>query len=355
MGFCLADGMPLVEVFSGTDKWNEGSRLLKEKDLALSKRNRAVKWRYVLMAAMTVLIATVVMSRSVTTARKPAAAVTVSGKVTDGTKPASDVTIVPDGEADHVQLYKIIGRVTEAGRPLSDVKIRLTGTKTASVTTGASGGYEFRGLPADGGYAVTAEKLKITFTPPSHAIDFLKRDEAADFVGLVTPDVYRITGRVTSADKPLSEVRVTLRGTRTGSMRTDARGYYAFTDLPGGGNYTISPASSGLNFSPRAFRKLTVNQTADFSALPQFYRISGRVGSERQPFGRIIVLLTGAKNDSTRTDKQGFYVFDHLPANGAYTITPSGPVPFTARSVRKLVKNESVDFLFVVPNGPIRR
>jgi hypothetical protein len=72
LAFCLADGTPLIGVDPNSETWSEGSRALKEKENGLRKRKRKMKWRLVLMSGMTVLIATMVVSRSVTVETVPA-------------------------------------------------------------------------------------------------------------------------------------------------------------------------------------------------------------------------------------------------------------------------------------------
>ncbi|HET6975409.1 MAG TPA: hypothetical protein VFI24_03740 [Pyrinomonadaceae bacterium] len=68
-----------------------------------------------------------------------------------------------------------------------------------------------------------------------------------------------------SETKPLSGVKINLEGLKLTSIWTDANGYYAFTDLPAGGSYTITPMGP-MNFKPsrRTFDDLRNDQSADF-------------------------------------------------------------------------------------------
>src|SRR5207249_8511167 len=43
---------------------------------------------------------------------------------------------------------------------------------------------------------------------------------------------------------PVPGVTMTRTGTTSGSTLTDASGNYSFTDLPGGGNYTVTPSKA---------------------------------------------------------------------------------------------------------------
>ena len=167
------------------------------------------------------------------------------------------------------KVYKISGRVTEAAtaKALSGVNITLTGAQTASTTTDANGNYAFGGVPKGGSYTITPRSGKINFLPSNRPINNLTRDESADFSGLVQSNLYKISGRVMDATKPLGGVNIKHGGSRNASTTTDANGYYRFGDLPAGGNYTITPEEARMNFTPRvrSVRNLTRDESADFS------------------------------------------------------------------------------------------
>jgi len=61
LAFCLADGTPLVNVDTRSESWSEGTRVIEEKENALRTQKRKLKWRRVVMRAMTTLIATMVV------------------------------------------------------------------------------------------------------------------------------------------------------------------------------------------------------------------------------------------------------------------------------------------------------
>lgn len=61
LAFCLIDGTPLVDVDPLGERWSEGARVIEEKKNALRKQKRKLKWRRVLLSAMTMLIATLVV------------------------------------------------------------------------------------------------------------------------------------------------------------------------------------------------------------------------------------------------------------------------------------------------------
>lgn len=88
---------------------------------------------------------------------------------------------------------------------------------------------------------------------------------------------YAVSGRVTDdCGFALAGAAVTAQSTRstlTRSATTDAQGNYAFSGLPGGASYVITPqvpAGQGGDFAPPfiAFDGLSANQTADFFFRP---------------------------------------------------------------------------------------
>ncbi|HVG29618.1 MAG TPA: FG-GAP-like repeat-containing protein, partial [Pyrinomonadaceae bacterium] len=86
-----------------------------------------------------------------------------------------------------------------------------------------------------------------------------------------------IMGKITDAGgSAFSGVTVSLGGAQSASTTTDARGFYQFTELAEGGNYTVTPSKAGFTFTPlsRSFSDLRQDATADFSAAPCSYAIS---------------------------------------------------------------------------------
>ena len=61
LAFCLNDGTPLVDVNPLSERWSEGERVIEEKENALRKQKRKLKWRRVLLSVMTMLIAIMVV------------------------------------------------------------------------------------------------------------------------------------------------------------------------------------------------------------------------------------------------------------------------------------------------------
>ena len=76
-----------------------------------------------------------------------------------------------------------------------------------------------------------------------------------------------IRGRVTApGGAALAGVGVTLSGTQSAFVLTDANGFYQFAELAAGGNYVVTPSKEGVSFEPasRSYGGLGADQTADF-------------------------------------------------------------------------------------------
>src|ERR1044071_9995297 len=54
LAFCLVDGTPLINVDPLSERWSEGTRVIEEKENALRKQKRKLKWRRVMVSTMAV-------------------------------------------------------------------------------------------------------------------------------------------------------------------------------------------------------------------------------------------------------------------------------------------------------------
>lgn len=278
LAFCLADGTPLVKVEPGSEKWNQGNRVLEEKATRLNQQRRRVRWRRIMLGASATLVLAMLFVTSFTvetTAPKPPPPppppstpthlVTLSPSPTTSPSPSSSTSPSPSPSPSPSVTagYKISGRVT-ANQSLGPVTIRLEGAKTASTTTDGEGHYIFSDLRAGGNYIVSP-RGQMKFKPLSRALNKLRRDETADFV--VETEVFKISGRVVSASRPASRVKIALEGSKLTSTTTDTNGYYTFSNLRSGGSYTVTPSGQrGFKPSSRSFDNLRRDETADFVA-----------------------------------------------------------------------------------------
>jgi O-glycosyl hydrolase len=132
---------------------------------------------------------------------------------------------------------------------------------------------------------------------------------------------YSISGTITPPANGAG-ASVTLTGAATANTTADTNGYYSFTGLANG-SYTVTPGKSGFSFTP-ALWNVTISgssQTANFTAAPQTWTISGALTPSVYGAGTTVT-LTGAATANTTADTNGYYSFAGL-ANGSYTVTPS--------------------------------
>jgi hypothetical protein len=146
--------------------------------------------------------------------------------------------------------HTISGLVTGGGVGLSGVTVSLSGGATATTTTDENGNYSFVELPAGNNYTITpTNTAQYSFTPQT--VNALQSDQIVNFNG--TLRTYTVSGQVTTGGTPLSGATVTIAGPNgfsTRSFTTAADGSYSFTDLPAGGNYTVTATKGNYTFSP---------------------------------------------------------------------------------------------------------
>ena len=246
--------------------------------------------------------------------------------------------------------FQIAGRVSgDANAPLSGVTVTLSGSRSAITTTDAAGNYSFAALPAGNSYTVTLSKAHYTFAPASRAFNNLSAHQTGDFTA--ARNTHAIAGRIAQgANNYLQGVTVTLSGARTATTQTNAAGSYSFTNLGGGGDYTVTASLKHHTFAPqtRAFNNLSSDGTADFAATFNSHAIRGRVFDEGGAgVAGVAVALGGTRDAAATTDAGGNYSFAALPAGGNYTIAASKPqydLAPASRTYEDLASDQRADF-----------
>ena len=144
-----------------------------------------------------------------------------------------------------VSTYSISGAVS--GSIASGVTLTLTGTSTGTTTTDGSGNYSFLSL-SNGNYTVIPSKAGYTFTPSSQGLTISGANvSAVNFTAAIAP-TWGISGTISPSSLSSGAI-VGLGGASTATTTADASGNYAFSNLQAG-NYTVTPAKSGLTFTP---------------------------------------------------------------------------------------------------------
>lgn len=239
--------------------------------------------------------------------------------------------------------------------PLSDATVELTGGTAVIIKTDSAGTYVFNDLTAGQPYTVTPSKLNYTFAPLNQTFNNLTSNAVANFIG--TLNHYTISGRVRGlSGAAMAGVTMTLSGSMTGTMTTGADGSYAFTNLPGGGFYTVSPSLAKFIFFPPSSTSINLsnNRVVNFTGEVAVYTISGKVlnvdnGSNIDGF---TIRLTGTDTLSAVTSFNG-YSFAGLRVDGDYTVHASLPnrlftnfnlLPPTNHSFNALSSNVTANF-----------
>jgi hypothetical protein len=248
--------------------------------------------------------------------------------------------------------YSISGYLTDGHRNgIGEVYVEISGPDYRYVYTDYDGYYSFDGIPAGGDYIVFPYSDYYFFSPDYQYFEHLQSDQTADFAGTST-HFYRISGFVTNSNGyGLNNVSVQIYGAVTTTTHTGYDGYYAFDNLPIGGDYGIYPSSDSYNFQPteQTFNDLSSDQEADFMATtPATYSISGYLTRSDGSGVFQPVRLFGPVSDATYTDYDGYYIFEGLPAGGDYTVEPaySGFLLFDYeyQYVDNLQSDETVNF-----------
>src|SRR5207248_655740 len=159
-----------------------------------------------------------------------------------------------------------------------------------------------------------------TFTTPA-------RDRRADFACAL--ERHSISGVVVDhSNHPLANITVTLSGSQDATATTGDDGLYSFTDLPAGGDYTVTPSSDHYTVTPslryyvfdsasKTFNNLSADGYAVFIVTPAFRSIAGRVTESGAALGGVTVTLSGAQTTTVTTDAAGNYRFANLWAPGS--------------------------------------
>lgn len=197
----------------------------------------------------------------------------------------------------------ISGTITDPAMvPLAGVPVQLTGSSTASTTTALDGTYSFAGLTTTGTYTVTPLIAGRVFAPLSRTFTQPGSNPTGDFVGTL---VYQISGQVRDLnDTGVAGVTMTLSGSQGGTLTTDIDGRYAFTNLPIGGTYTVTPTRGTFVFNPasQSFTNLQQNEVAGFfiAQVGTFTRYFAE-GATSSFFDTEIALLNATGQPTTAT------------------------------------------------------
>ncbi len=229
-------------------------------------------------------------------------------------------------------------------------KIKLTGTKSDSVVTDASGNYSFTNLTV-GNYTVSEvqqsgwlQTLPVNNGSYNLTVVSGSNHTVKDFgnflLGIISGEKFNdvnANGIKDNGENGIQNWKIKLSGAKTDSVLTDANGNYSFAGLLVG-NYTVSEVlqtgwvqiapgnpgtfsyavASGSNFSGNAFGNF---QLGSISGM-KFNDVNGNGVKDNGEIGlqNWKIKLNGMKTDSVLTDANGNYSFVSLLA-GNYNVS----------------------------------
>jgi protocatechuate 3,4-dioxygenase beta subunit len=192
----------------------------------------------------------------------------------------------------------------------------LSGDAFQTIETDAVGDYSFSGLHPGGNYTITPSYANHFFEPINRTFNNLNSNQTVNF--MATAINYSISGivRDSASGIPLSGISVNLRGDIFSDKTTNNNGYYGFSYLNLGGNYTVTPSDIYYRFNQPSitFNGLNSTQTdVDFNAIAlPLYSISGTIrDTSGSPVSGVYIYLKGAisEYESRVTANNGFYTF----------------------------------------------
>jgi hypothetical protein len=195
-----------------------------------------------------------------------------------------------------------------SGYPLAGVTVRCGTGRT--LVTGADGSYRFEGVP-DGTYDLVATAAGRKFRPGPVPITVA----GADVRGPAFATGVSISGRIRRPDgSGVAGLRVCLSWMLFSNV-TGSDGAWRIDGLPAGPPMAFSVAADGFFTATFAYSVRLYRDGSGYDFVP--YRVMGRVLSAAgAPVANVWMRLS--TGSSTRTDSDGYYVFDRQRP-GAYT------------------------------------
>lgn len=240
--------------------------------------------------------------------------------------------LVTGGQANSISVllnqtgpHSISGVIKDTnGQGMANVIVSLSGGAPMFRETDTNGAFAFHDLPAGANFTVTPGKSNYVFTPPSLTVTNLSSNATADFTGTLLD--YSISGKARDTfGNPMSGVTITLSGSQNSVGVTTADGSYSFPNLPGGGNYTLTPSLPKFLFGPPSstINNLSSNRVVNFTGRVATFTISGVVTDvgNNSSLDDVTILLSGTRYATTVTNSSSGYSFSGLPVDGDYTVT----------------------------------
>jgi hypothetical protein len=211
--------------------------------------------------------------------------------------------------------YKISGYIKdETGNPVINADISLTGIKSLSVKSDVNGFYEFSGL-TDGEYQIHVLSAGYAFSVNNKSA--VIAGASVSNLNFTAQKSYSLSGAIKNKlNIPLSNVKLTLNGSKSASTYTDSQGLFFFDSiLPG--SYNITPELYSYVFSPGSlyFDITNSNLTGlNFNAEKlELFTISGKVMDKNgKGLKNVKVIVLGRAQFETFSLSDGSFVFTDI-------------------------------------------
>lgn len=153
-----------------------------------------------------------------------------------------------------------------------------------------------------------------------------KRAALSEYLSRQPKENFSLSGTVTDENSnPVSGVTISLAGSQSLDVLTDAQGKFRFSDLPTSGIYTV--AVNKLHYTFAVTSHNVVHPAADvnvaFSARLNRHTIEGRITREDGgAMSGVVVQLAESPTTTVTTGIDGSYSFPELAAGKTYTVVP---------------------------------
>ncbi len=235
---------------------------------------------------------------------------------------------------NHTANYYIDGYVKNAGAVgIGGVVVSVLNSYPSWVsgtplTTDSNGYYRTPNLGPDT-YTFTLYKQNYAFAPASTQCTIVSSSASnPDIIG--TLSTYSLSGYLRGyAANPVSGSVVSLTGSAATSVTASTAGYYQFDNLPGSGNFTITPSKAAYTFSSiystasLSFTNLSGSETdQNFTGL-NYIKGHAKLASGTAVSGVTITIYANSSPiTSTTTATDGYYEILNLPAPQNLSIVP---------------------------------
>lgn len=258
--------------------------------------------------------------------------------------------------------YRIKGQITENNQGLPGVSVTVSdGVTNSIIKTDESGVYTITLKPYVN-YTVTPSVRFFDINPQQLNFDFLSANQnTANFTA--RRQLHTLGGQVLDdLGNGLAAEQVMLQSNAPGftprAVQTGQGGFFSFTDVPAGFNYTVTPIATNIFVFPTQNAGLLDSSLSlTFNAARRKYTIGGFVKEGQVGLSGVSIVLTGGSNPNPLTvitNNNGQFSFTEVAAGYNYTLTPAANsyYNFSAQSlqqIQNLSGNQSVTF-----NGTMR-